>query len=90
MLSEFARKLADSESFETEQTKNAWIQNKLSETKTNLGTAKIISSSKMNEKNYLDEYEQLLNSTNQDFLKVLDEYFLQEPLLQIFSSESKK
>ena len=89
-LSDFAQKLADSESFETEQTKNAWIQNKLSETKNNLGTAKIISSSKVNEKNYLDEYEQLLNSTNQDFLRVLNEYFLPEPLLQIFSSESKK
>ncbi len=89
-LTAFVQKLADSESFETAQTKNAWIQNKLSETKTNLGTAKIISSSKINKKNYLDEYEMLLNSTNQDFLRVMNEYFLPEPLLQIFSSETKK
>ena len=89
-LNEFAKKLADTESFETEQTKNAWILNKLSGTNTNLGTAKIISSSNIGEKNYLDEYEMILHSSNQDFMRVLNEYFLPEPLLQIFSSDSKK
>ena len=89
-LSDFAQKLADSESFETGQTKNAWILNKLSETITNLGTAKILSLSNADEKNYLDEYEILLNSSKQDFLRVLNEYFLPEPLLQIFSTDSKK
>ena len=89
-LAEFSQKLEDKESFETEQTKNAWILNRLSETSSNLGTAKIISTSKPGEKNYIDEYEQLLNSTDQDFLRVLNEYFLPEPFLQIFSSDAKK
>lgn len=91
-LSEFVKKLEDSEPsvFEAEQTKNAWILSRLSGSKTNTGTARIISSSKTDEKNYLDEYEILERAGSKDFLRALNEYFPQEPLLQIFSSDSKK
>lgn len=91
-LSEFVKKLEDSEPsvFEAERTKNAWILSRLSGSKTNTGTARIISSSKTDEKNYLDEYEILERSGSKDFLRALNEYFPPEPLLQIFSSDSKK
>lgn len=91
-LSEFVKKLEDSEPsvFEAEQTKNAWILSRLSGSKTNTGTARIISSSKTDEKNYLDEYEILERAGSKDFLRALNEYFPPEPLLQIFSSDSKK
>ncbi len=91
-LSEFVKKLEDSEPsvFEAERTKNAWILSRLSGSKTNTGTARIISSSKTDEKNYLDEYEILERASSKDFLRALNEYFPPEPLLQIFSSDSKK
>lgn len=91
-LSEFVKNLEDSEPsvFEAERTKNAWILSRLSGSKTNTGTARIISSSKTDEKNYLDEYEILERAGSKDFLRALNEYFPQEPLLQIFSSDSKK
>lgn len=91
-LSEFVKKLEDSEPsvFEAERTKNAWILSRLSGSKTNTGTARIISSSKTDEKNYLDEYEILERAGSKDFLRALIEYFPPEPLLQIFSSDSKK
>lgn len=91
-LSEFVKKLEDSEPsvFEAERTKNAWILSRLSGSKTNTGTARIISSSKTYEKNYLDEYEILERAGSKDFLRALNEYFPPEPLLQIFSSDSKK
>lgn len=91
-LSEFVKKLEDSEPsvFEAERTKNAWILTRLSGSKTNSGTARIISSSKTDEKNYLDEYEILERAGSKDFLRALNEYFPPEPLLQIFSSDSKK
>lgn len=91
-LSEFVKKLEDSEPsvFEAERTKNAWILSRLSGSKTNTGTARIISSSKTDEKNYLDEYEILERADSKDFLRTLNEYFPPEPLLQIFSSDSKK
>lgn len=91
-LSEFVKKLEDSEPsvFEAERTKNAWILSRLSGSKTNTGTARIISSSKTDEKNYLDEYEILERAGSKDFLRALNEYFPLEPLLQIFSSDSKK
>lgn len=91
-LSEFVKKLEDSEPsvFEAERTKNAWILSRLSGSKTNTGTARIISSSKTDEKNYLDEYEILERADSKDFLRALNEYFPPEPLLQIFSSDSKK
>lgn len=91
-LSEFVKKLENSEPsvFEAERTKNAWILSRLSASKTNTGTARIISSSKTDEKNYLDEYEILERAGSKDFLRALNEYFPQEPLLQIFSSDSKK
>lgn len=91
-LSEFVKKLEDSEPsvFEPERTKNAWILSRLSGSKTNTGTARIISSSKTDEKNYLDEYEILERAGSKDFLRALNEYFPPEPLLQIFSSDSKK
>lgn len=91
-LSEFVKKLEDSEPsvFEAERTKNAWILSRLSGSKTNTGTARIISSSKTDEKNYLDEYEILERAGSKDFLRALNKYFPQEPLLQIFSSDSKK
>lgn len=91
-LSEFVKKLEDSEPsvFEAERTKNAWILSRLSGSKTNTGTARIISSSKTDEKNYLDEYEILERAGSKDFLRALNEYFPSEPLLQIFSSDSKK
>ncbi len=91
-LSEFVKKLEDSEPsvFEAGRTKNAWILSRLSGSKTNTGTARIISSSKTDEKNYLDEYEILERAGSKDFLRALNEYFPPEPLLQIFSSDSKK
>lgn len=91
-LFEFVKKLEDSEPsvFEAERTKNAWILSRLSGSKTNTGTARIISSSKTDEKNYLDEYEILERAGSKDFLRALNEYFPPEPLLQIFSSDSKK
>ena len=91
-LSEFVKKLEDSEPsvFEAERTKNAWILSRLSGSKTNTGTARIISSLKTDEKNYLDEYEILERAGSKDFLRALNEYFPPEPLLQIFSSDSKK
>lgn len=91
-LSEFVKKLEDSEPsvFEAERTKNAWILSRLSGAKTNTGTARIISSSETDEKNYLDEYEILERAGSRDFLRALNEYFPPEPLLQIFSSDSKK
>lgn len=91
-LSEFVKKLEDSEPsvFEAERTKNAWILSRLSGSKTNTGTVRIISSSKTDEKNYLDEYEILERAGSKDFLRALNEYFPPEPLLQIFSSDSKK
>lgn len=91
-LSEFVKKLENSEPsvFEAERTKNAWILSRLSASKTNTGTARIISSSKTDEKNYLDEYEILERAGSKDFLRALNEYFPPEPLLQIFSSDSKK
>lgn len=91
-LSEFVKKLENSEPsvFEAERTKNAWILSRLSGSKTNTGTARIISSSKTDEKNYLDEYEILERAGSKDFLRALNEYFPPEPLLQIFSSDSKK
>lgn len=91
-LSEFVKKLEDSEPsvFEAERTKNAWILSRLSGSKTNTGTARIISSSKTDGKNYLDEYEILERAGSKDFLRALNEYFPPEPLLQIFSSDSKK
>ena len=91
-LSEFVKNLEDSEPsvFEAERTKNAWILSRLSGSKTNTGTARIISSSKTDEKNYLDEYETLERAGSKDFLRALNEYFPPEPLLQIFSSDSKK
>ena len=91
-LSEFVKNLEDSEPsvFEAERTKNAWILSRLSGSKTNTGTARIISSSKTDVKNYLDEYEILERTGSKDFLRALNEYFPQEPLLQIFSSDSKK
>lgn len=91
-LSEFVKKLEDSEPsvFEAERTKNAWILSRLSGSKTNTGTARIISLSKTDEKNYLDEYEILERAGSKDFLRALNEYFPPEPLLQIFSSDSKK
>lgn len=91
-LSEFVKKLEDSEPsvFEAERTKNAWILSRLSGSKTNTGTARIISSSKTDEKNYLDEYEILERAGSKDFLRALNEYFPPEPFLQIFSSDSKK
>ncbi len=89
-LLEFRENLKNGSSFETEKTKNAWILNRLSGSQTNLGTARIISATKNSRKNYIEEYEEILNSTSQDFLRILDEYFPPEPLLQIFSSDSKK
>lgn len=89
-LKEFNQKLSEQDSFEMEQTKNAWVLNKLSETENNSGTAKLIALSSNNKINYLDEYEILLKSKSKDFLRVLNDYFLQEPLLQIFSSDAKK
>ncbi len=88
-LFEFSKKLNDENSFESEQIKNAWILNKLSQTQTNLGTAKIIASESVAQ-NYLENYEFLLSANSADFLRVLNKYFLEEPLLQIYSSDAKK
>lgn len=89
-LKEFAGKLQDENSFETERIKNAWILNKLSETETNKGTAKLLCYEQNLLQSYIENYQTIANAKSADFLQILSKYFPAEPLLQIYSSDAKK
>lgn len=89
-IAEYSEKLTANSPLEIQQTKNAWIMNKLSETESNRGTAKMISLEKDSEQKYYDLYKTLLEATNEDFARVLSERFLKDPLLKLYSTDAKK
>lgn len=87
---EYSEKFTSESLMELEQTRNAWFLNKLTETETNRGTAKMISLEKDSGQKYYDCYKTLLEATSQDFNRVLSERFLQDPLLKLYSTDAKK
>ena len=72
---------------EAENIKSTWIMEVLGETQSNRGTAKLIANSNQD---YLTDYETILASQREDFLQITQEFLLAEPLLRIYSADSKK
>lgn len=80
-----------------EETKNwtckkikiQWKQRNLFETQSNSGTAKLMASFQKKEQ-YLTNYLYIENSTPQDFLNAIEKYFPTEPLMKVYSADSKK
>lgn len=72
-----------------EKIKIQWKQKNLSATQTNSGTAKAMASFQKKEQ-YLTNYLYIENSTPQDFLDAMEKYFPEEPLMKIYSADSKK
>lgn len=69
---------------------NLWILNKLSDSSTNRGNAKLLCLEDRKENSFIQEYSFINNAKKEDFLKIAEEYFPQEPLLKIYSNDAKK
>lgn len=74
---------------ESEEIKNTWILNSLMDTQSNKGTAKLIACGKLPDE-YLTNYKFILDCTDTDFANVAEKYFSQEPVLKIYSADSKR
>ena len=72
-----------------EKIKIQWKQKNLSATQTNSGTAKAMAMFQKKEQ-YLTNYLYIENSTPQDFLDAMEKYFPEEPLMKVYSADSKK
>ena len=72
-----------------EKIKIQWKQKNLFETQSNSGTAKLMASFQKKEQ-YLTNYLYIENSTPQDFLDAIEKYFPTEPLMKVYSADSKK
>lgn len=72
---------------EVENIRNCWIMETLKDTQTNRGTARLIA---LKQQEYLDNYEKILSATPQEFIKTAESYLLAEPLIRIYSADSKK
>ena len=72
-----------------EKIKIQWKQKNLSATQTNSGTAKAMAIFQKKEQ-YLTNYLYIENSTPQDFLDAMEKYFPAEPLMKVYSADSKK
>lgn len=72
-----------------EKIKIQWKQRNLFETQSNSGTAKLMASFQKKEQ-YLTNYLYIENSTPQDFLNAIEKYFPTEPLMKVYSADSKK
>lgn len=72
-----------------EKIKIQWKQRNLFETQSNNGTAKLMASFQKKEQ-YLTNYLYIENSTPQDFLNAIEKYFPTEPLMKVYSADSKK
>ena len=72
-----------------EKIKIQWKQKNLFETQSNSGTAKLMASFQKKEQ-YLTNYLYIENSTPQDFLNAIEKYFPTEPLMKVYSADSKK
>lgn len=72
-----------------EKIKIQWKQKNLFETQSNSGTAKLMASFQKKEQ-YLTNYLYIENSSPQDFLDAIEKYFPTEPLMKVYSADSKK
>lgn len=72
---------------EVEKIKNSWILHKFSNTNSNLEIAKTILQGQSS-KEYLDNYEKIINANSQDFERIAQQYLNQIPKLRLYSSDS--
>lgn len=74
---------------EIENIKSSWIMHYLSQSKSNLGTAKLLAKGEKADE-YLEDYTYILEAKPDDFRKISEEYLLETPLLKVYSSDAKK
>ncbi|MCR5494640.1 MAG: hypothetical protein K6F15_03300 [Treponema sp.] len=74
---------------EIENIKSSWIMHYLSQSKSNLGTAKLLAKGEKADE-YLEDYTYILEAKPEDFRKIAEEYLLETPLLKVYSSDAKK
>ncbi len=79
----------ETQNWACEKIKIQWKQKNLSATQTNSGTAKLMASFQKKEQ-YLTIYLYIENSLPQDFLDAIEKYFPAEPLMKVYSVDSKK
>lgn len=85
------RELSERETQEwaCDKIKIQWKQKNLSATQSNTGTARLMARFQKKEQ-YLINYLYIENSTPQDFLNTIEKYFPAEPLMKVYSVDSKK
>ena len=92
-ISKLKEELKESENTVLLQIINNWILQNISKTKTSSGTAELLSSGQILYKNplkYLDDYKIISESTKEDFLFTLENFFPETPNFTIVSKDSKK
>lgn len=72
------------------QIANLWILNRLQDSETNRGSAKLLSQEASMNSTYADQYNFIINASRKDFLEIATDYILKDPLLKIYSSDAKK
>ena len=92
-ISKLKEELKESENTVLLQIINNWILQNISKTKTSSGTAELLSSGQILYKNplkYLDDYKIISESTKEDFLFTLENFFPETPNFTVVSKDSKK
>ena len=85
----FLKKLSEDES-EIRRVKESWGMNALKGTSTNRGTAILIRNGEENPARYLDDYENLMNATNEEITAIAKKYISPVPNLRLYSEESAR
>lgn len=72
------------------QLANCWILNRMSDTSTNRGYAKLLCNESLKKNSFMDEYNFIIKADKEKFLKVAQEFIPKDPLLKIYSNDAKK
>jgi zinc protease len=91
-IANLKEKLKNPEANIIHDIKISWLMNTLSSTQTNRGTAILINEGINNfgdSKKYIKDYELIANSTETDFLAILNDYFPEEAQLRLYSADAK-
>ena len=91
-IANLKEKLKNPEANIIHDIKTSWLMNTLSSTQTNRGTAILINEGINNfgdSKKYIKDYELIANSTETDFLAILNDYFPEEAQLRLYSADAK-
>lgn len=75
---------------ESKKIKNSWILNNLDKSATNRGTGFLIFKNNSEKQSYLDDYEKILDSTAEDFLRAAENALKKDIPLKLYSQDAKK